>query len=139
MQCPILKGPAMALGWFSLLKTVPWTEVISTAPLVAQGAKKLWDSVAKKAPSAPTPTPAPVLATNDLVVGQLQARILALEATSAELHTQMRASSELIQALATQNTELVQRVEANRVRLRWVSAALVVLAVALGYVLKTGV
>ena len=129
----------MALGWFSLLKTVPWTEVIATAPLVAQGAKKLWDSVAKKAPPAAAPPAAPVLPTHDLVVAQLQARILALEATSAELHTQMRTSSELIQALATQNTELVQRVEANRVRLRWVSAVLVALTVALAYLLKTGV
>lgn len=129
----------MALGWFSLLKTVPWTEVISTAPLVAQGAKKLWDSVAKKTPPAPVPPAAPVLHTHDAVVAQLQTRILALEATSAELHTQMRASSELIQALATQNTELVQRVEANRVRLRWTSVALMVLAVALGYALKIGV
>lgn len=127
----------MALGWFSLLKTVPWTEVISTAPLVAQGAKKLWDSVAKKTPPAPAPPATPVLPTHDVVVAQLQTRILALEATSTELHTQMRASSELIQALATQNTELVQRVEANRVRLRWVSAALVALAVALVYALKT--
>ncbi len=127
----------MALGWFSLLKTVPWTEVISTAPLVAQGAKKLWDSVAKKTPAAPAPPAAPVLPTHDVVVAQLQTRILALEATSAELHAQMRTSSELIQALATQNTELVQRVEANRVRLRWVSAALVALAVALVYALKT--
>lgn len=129
----------MALGLFSLLKTVPWTDVISTAPLVAQGAKKLWDSVAKKAPPAAAPPPAPVLATNDMVVTQLQARIIALESTSAELHMQMRASTELIQALATQNTELVQRVEANRVRLRWVSAVLVALAIGLGYALKTGV
>lgn len=127
----------MALGLFSLLKTVPWTEVISTAPLVAQGAKKLWDSVAKKTPPAPAASPAPVLPTHDLVVAELQARIIALEATSAELHTQMRASSELIQALATQNTELVQRAEANRVRLRWVSGALVALAVGLVYALKT--
>nr|WP_315245356.1 hypothetical protein [uncultured Albidiferax sp.] len=127
----------MALGWFSLLKTVPWTEVISTAPLVAQGAKKLWDSVAKKTPPAPTPPPAPVLPTHDVVVAELQARILALEAASAELHTQMRASSELIQALATQNAELVQRAEANRVRLRWVSGALVALAVGLVYALRT--
>lgn len=127
----------MGLGLFSLLKTVPWTEVISTAPLVAQGAKKLWDSVAKKTPPAPTHPPAPVLHTHDLVVAELQARIIALEASSAELHTQMRTSSELIQALATQNTELVQRAEANRVRLRWVSAALVALAVGLVYALRT--
>jgi len=135
----ILKGPAMALGWFTLLKTVPWTEVIATAPLVAQGAKKLWDSVAKKTPPAPASPTTPVLPTHDAAVVQLQTRILALEAVSAELHTQMRASSELIQALATQNTELVQRVEANRVRLRWVSAALVALAVALVYALRTGI
>lgn len=127
----------MGLGLFSLLKTVPWTEVISTAPLVAQGAKKLWDSVAKKTPPAPTHPPAPVLPTHDVVVAELQARIIALEASSAELHTQMRTSSELIQALATQNTELVQRAEANRVRLRWVSAALVALAVGLVYALRT--
>jgi uncharacterized membrane protein len=38
----------------------------------------------------------------------------ALEVTVTELHQQMRESSELIKALADQNTQLIQRVEVNR-------------------------
>jgi hypothetical protein len=38
----------------------------------------------------------------------------------------MLASSELINALAEQNTELVKRVEANRVRLLWLSVSVLV-------------
>jgi hypothetical protein len=38
----------MALGWLALLKTVPWTDVISAAPQVTAGAKKLWDSGADR-------------------------------------------------------------------------------------------
>ena len=130
----------MALGWFSLLKTVPWAEVIATAPVVADGAQKLWKKVSRTAAPAPAPaaTKPVVLATENDILGQLQARIITLEATTAELHAQMQASTELIQALATQNTELVRRAEVHRVRLRWVSAGLVLLAIAFGYALKTG-
>ena len=35
----LLKGSNMAIGWLTILKTVPWTEVISNAPKVADGAK----------------------------------------------------------------------------------------------------
>ncbi|MCX7276095.1 MAG: ABC transporter C-terminal domain-containing protein [Burkholderiales bacterium] len=128
----------MALGWFSLLKTVPWSDVIATAPVVADGAKRLWKAVSKKPVTAPAPASV-VLATEGDILSQLQARIATLEATTAELHAQMQDSTELIQALATQNTELVQRVEANRVRLRWVSAGLVLLALVFAYTLKTGI
>lgn len=128
----------MALGWFSLLKTVPWAEVIATAPVVADGAQKLWKKVSRTSAPAPAATKPVVLATENDILGQLQARIITLEATTAELHAQMQASTELIQALATQNTELVQRAEVHRVRLLWVSAGLVALAVAFGYALKTG-
>ena len=38
----------MAIGWLSVLKSVPWEEVISNAPKVAEGAKKLWKSVSHK-------------------------------------------------------------------------------------------
>lgn len=56
-------------------------------------------------------------------------RMQALEATVAELQSQMLASSELITALASQNAELVKRAEANRVRLLWLSVVVAVLAV----------
>ena len=130
----LFKGMFMALGWFTLLKTVPWAEVIATAPVVAEGAKKLWKTVAKKPPASAYTPPAPVvLNTDNDILAQLQARIITLEAQTAELHAQMQTSTELIQSLAQQNTELVQRAEAHRKRLQWVSAGLVLLAGALAW------
>lgn len=114
----------MAIGWVSLLKTVPWADVLATAPAVAEGAKKLWNSVAPKLPARSVPAPAGADSSAALL-----ARIAALEASNAELHAQMRASSELIQALANQNTELVQRAEAHRVRLLWTSVCVAGLGV----------
>jgi hypothetical protein len=41
----------MAIGWLSVLQLVPWGEVISNAPKVAESAKKLWQVVGKKRPT----------------------------------------------------------------------------------------
>ncbi len=63
----------------------------------------------------------------------------ALESATLALQEQMRASSELIKALADQNTQLVQRVEMNRVRLMRVSVVVgvvgLLLAAAVVYLL----
>jgi hypothetical protein len=122
----------MALGWFSLLKTVPWSDVISTAPVVADGAKRLWKSMAKKPPVAPSPLPTVVAGEPGSLV-QLQARVQALELGAEEMRAQLRVSSELIQSLAEQNKELVQRVEAHRVRLLWASTGVVALVLAVAW------
>ena len=118
----------MAIGWISLLKTVPWADVLASAPTVADGAKKLWRTVAQKSPSAAASAPASPAALMPEVetLAQAHARLAALETTVAELQQEMLASSELIKALADQNTELVQRAEANRIRLLWLSVAVVV-------------
>lgn len=115
----------MAIGWISLLKTVPWMDVIQSAPAVAEGAKKLWRTVAQK----PAPGAAPrssALVPKVETLAQAQARLVALESTVAELHAQMLASSELIQALADQNAVLVKRVETHRKRLLWLSGLMTV-------------
>lgn len=126
----------MAIGWISLLKTVPWAQVIATAPVVAEGARKLWNGVAKKRASPPQAQDAPVRDRGASAV-PLQAQVDALEAVVADLHEQMLASSELIKALAEQNTELIKRVESNRTRLLWLWVAVVVLgAIGLARVLS---
>ena len=33
----------MGLSWITVLKAVPWTEVVRNAPAVAEGARKLWE------------------------------------------------------------------------------------------------
>jgi len=124
----------MAIGWLTVLKSVPWGEVISNAPKVAEGAKKLWNVVSKKSPSPGMPPPgarAPV-PPDPQAVAKLQSQLAQLEASVNDLHSQMLASSELIKALADQNTQLIRRIELNRVRVLWlagVTAAVAIVAV----------
>lgn len=118
----------MALGWLTALKTIPWTDVISTAPVVVDGAKKLWNSVGKKPPH-PAPLPSSDSVATTPTLGALQARVAALEAEAADLHGQMVRSSELIKALAEQNTQLIRRIETSRVRLLWLAVATAVIGI----------
>ena len=107
----------MAISWLTVLKSVPWTEVISNAPKVAEGAKKLWNTVGRKRAAREARAQD---AQADL---SPEARMLAAEATIAELQAQMLASSELINTLAEQNALLVARVEVNRRRVAWLALA----------------
>jgi hypothetical protein len=122
----------MALGWLMVLQNVPWSEVIANAPKVAEGAKKLWNAVAGKPalPEQPASDGQAAVSPTNPALAALEARNAALEAAVSDLHGQMFASSELIKALAEQNTQLVNRIEANRIRVLWLTAATAVLAIA---------
>lgn len=97
----------MAIGWLSILKAVPWTDVVSNAPKVADGAKKLWETVArKKAPTGTSPS-----ATSDTPNPDgLEVRIAELAGELDRLQQEMLASSQLLKTLAEQNAQLVRRV-----------------------------
>lgn len=120
----------MAIGWLAALKLIPWSEVISNAPMVAEGAKKLWSAVAKKpAASELSRANSQVAASTDAqVIAALAGRVATLESAVSDLHSQMVASSELIKALAEQNSQLIGRVETQRVRVIWLAAITVVAA-----------
>ena len=122
----------MAIPWLAVLQSVPWSEVISNAPKLADGAKKLWSTVGGTAAAqvAPVAQAEQVSSPAAQAMAALEARALALEAAVQDLHGQMRASSELIKALAEQNAQLVARLETLRVRLLWVGATGGVLALA---------
>jgi len=119
----------MAIGWLTVLKSVPWSEVIQNAPVIADGAKKLWNVVSRQ-PRQTGTTTLPVPAANPIPA--LEARVGALESALADQHAQLLASSELIKALAEQNSLLIGRIDALRRTLMWLGAAgaLIVLAVA---------
>jgi hypothetical protein len=122
----------MAIGWIAVLQMVPWTDVIKNAPKVAEGAKKLWNTVGKKPlPAAPADiaTTGVQLPPEGQALAALQAHVLALESATEDLHEQMLASSELIKALAEQNTQLIRRAEVNRIRLLVVAGVTAVFAV----------
>jgi len=117
----------MAVGWLSLLKTVPWSDVVSNAPMVASGARKLWAAVARR--SSGSLPHAAVAPTEHDTLSALESRVALLETSAAELHGQMVTSSEVIKALAHQNAQLVTRLETMRIGIRWVSGVLAVLAI----------
>jgi len=112
----------MAAGWFTVLKAVPWSEVISAAPQLASGARRLWDAVGRKAPLEETPEQAGQYEYPD-TVGALVQRLERNEATIADLHGQMLSASEIIARLADQNSQLVVKMEAARVRMVWLGVA----------------
>ena len=118
----------MAISWLTVLQAVPWSDVIRNAPKVADGAKKLWSSVAGQSAQAPMGAGAMAQSRGDASPEALQARVESLEATVADLHGQLLSSTELIRQLADQNTQLVERVELNRVRAVRMTWALVVVA-----------
>lgn len=122
----------MAIGWLAVLQSVPWSEVISNAPKVADGARKLWNTVARKSspPEVSDASTQSAVALESQPLAALEARVITLEAAVSDLHGQMLASTELIKALADQNAQLIQGIETNRVRVLWLSAATVVVAIA---------
>ena len=103
----------------TVLSNIPWGQVVENAPKVADGAAKLWASVTSFRKSSSTSQ------INDSTSGKplseteaLRLQLKRMEETVHGLEEQMQASSELIKALADQNTQLVARIELNRVRLK---------------------
>jgi hypothetical protein len=121
----------MAIGWLSVLKLVPWSDVISNAPKVTDGAKKLWSAVAKKPPASELATASvqPTLSPDAQSIAILQAQLAAAEAQIADLHNQVLESSKLINALADQSTQLIKLFEVNRIRVLWLAGITVALGV----------
>ena len=113
----------MAAGWWTVLKTVPWSDVISAAPQVATGARRLWDTVNRK-PGAVDPATGlspEMAAQEDDIIGLLIARSEQNDAELNDLRNQMRAASELIANLADQNAQLIAKMDVQRQKITWLS------------------
>lgn len=111
----------MAVAWLKVLKAVPWSDVIAAAPQVANGARKLWDTVGRKqgAPGAMADEAImPEQAMGDDGVAMLVAHIEQQDAAIAQMHNQLRDASKLITELADQNAQLIAKMEAARGRLQ---------------------
>ncbi|MDD3529428.1 MAG: hypothetical protein PHS77_06085 [Gallionellaceae bacterium] len=106
----------MAIGWLTVLKLVPWVDVISNAPKVVDGARKLWSSASGQ--------PADVAADAAPAQPELAVRLVRVEREADALHAQMARSAELIKELADQNVRLIERVETLRARQNLLAAIL---------------
>jgi hypothetical protein len=126
----------MAIPWLTVLKIVPWNDVIRKAPQLAEAARKLWDASKSGKPSPAAPPragggtvmpagadePAALSAQN----AALRARLETSEFELQELQQRVLASSALLNQLAEQNTSLIARVELNRRRTVWLAVATVI-------------
>jgi len=125
----------MAIGWLTVLQNVPWTDLLRNAPQIADGAKKLWKSVARQPgddSAAVAGTHSGTRGTANTDAAALAAQVHALERHVADLHQQMLQSSALIQSLADQNAQLIARIDTDRRRARRWLAVVAVLAPLLG-------
>lgn len=111
----------MAAPWFALFSAIPWTDVITHAPTVAKGAKKLWQQISSRK-AADTETPSGSTVADP--VARPEARIAALETRLAESDARQQESAELLAALASQNADLVRATEELRRRARILSIGL---------------
>ena len=119
----------MAIGWLTVLQSVPWSDVVRNAPKVAARAKKLWDNVASKTAGNPdAAADAAGLASAPASLEGLQAQVLSLHVLSADLQQRLLDLSALIGTLAEQNAQLIQSVQVLRRRIFWLATALLLLA-----------
>lgn len=107
----------MAVTWITLLKTVPWADVIAHAPKVAEGASKLWGAVGRKGGTEEAALDFPHQNPQEAI----SERLARTEEKVRELTLQMAQCSELLTQVAEQNSFLIARVEVERRRTRWIA------------------
>ena len=107
----------------TLLAHIPWGQVVESAPKIAQGAGRLWESVKnRRSPPAAETAPSGDAAPSPLQ--QLADQVQALEASVQDLQDQMQASAALSKQLAEQNALLVERMDRLQRQQRWQVAVL---------------
>lgn len=132
----------MALPWLTLIKAVPWADVIEHAPTVVSGAQKLWQRLPGRGGAVPPPittTPAVADAGQSLSaqVVELRAGVVAAEQQVAELQGRLSESNALIRDMAEQQARMLAQIETHRRALRWTAGiAAVALVLAVGLLLR---
>lgn len=101
----------MAIGWLTVFKAIPWSDVVAATPTVAKGARKLVDAVRKRGGEGETPTaPAGEAAVDPA------ARLQGMEARIEALEARQQAALALVESMAEQQEKLVAAVEVLRLR-----------------------
>jgi len=99
----------MSPAW---LKALPWSTIISNAPMIVDGAKKLASLVKSKA----VPDEIPPASAN--IIDNPQAELTALRARVQRLEEEQRQIAELMRTLAESQAQITEVVDALRTRAR---------------------
>jgi hypothetical protein len=115
----------MGLNWIAAFKLIPWANVAAATPDILKGAKNLWSRTKKSAAAKREGEIA------DFGYDGSLASINRLVARVDELEIEQRSASDLINALAEQNAQLVAAVSVLRTRTRALFALFVLSALAM--------
>ena len=120
----------MAIGWLTIFKAIPWSDVVAAAPTVVKGARKLVDAVRKRGGEGEAPDdPAGEAATDPVV------RLQRMEARIEELEGRQQAALALVESMAEQQEKLVSAVEVLRLRSKFLLLLSVMLALSVALAL----
>jgi len=109
----------MAISMLTAFKLIPWTDVLTAAPYIVQGAEKLWNVITGKTAQQRSAGQGEKHApSQSQSLAALNDRVHSLELLTSELHKEVLLSSELIKSLAQQNAQLVRAVDILRARIR---------------------
>jgi TolA-binding protein len=118
----------MAIGWLTVFKAIPWSDVVAAAPTVVKGARKLVDAVRKRGGEGEA-----LDGPEGEAAADPAARMRQLEARIEELEGRQQAAVNLMESMAEQQEKLVSAVEVLRLRSKFL--LLMCLVLALGAVL----
>lgn len=94
------------------LKSLPWSTILSNAPLIVDSAKKLAALVKSKPADGAVPQAA------DAFAGDAPSELSALRARVRRLEDEQRQAAELVRAMAESQAQMTQVLEAFRTRAR---------------------
>ena len=115
------------VGWVTALKLVPWGDVIEATPQILQAAKKLLGSTRQGSSEAAAGT---LTGADGAAAAPVAAQLLQLRERMERLEQEQQESAVLIESLAEQHAQVVQAVQALRLRNQRLTVAVAVLGAA---------
>lgn len=124
----------MAIGFLGALKLLPWSDIVTSAPVVVDGAKKLWEAVSRKKIDAEKDVDVvpPEFSGDARAIKELDFRFTSAERIILDLENEMISSSNLINELASQNSSLIQHMDCLNKRFRLLAIYVGILSIAVG-------
>ncbi len=106
----------MALGAiFTVLASIPWRDVIETAPKIAEGGSKLWNMVSRrKNINEESESKDSNIKKKMTEIEIVKLDIDSLKGNIDDLNLQMQVSADLIKDLTQNNLVLIEKIENNR-------------------------
>lgn len=107
----------MPLPWLTIVKVIPWGEVLANAPKVLEQAKKLVAAHGKSG-SLASEKPFPPAQERPGGMPAIEARLASVEDRVEDIAREAVASVDLIKSLAEQNAKLIQALQALESKMR---------------------